>query len=273
MTKATDTLITKKSPQGFMAFLELVESDGVLGALPLQARHWLQSLPWAQRRYVLSLCHLMCATPPEMQAEFLDDYTADGLVSRIIQDRDTQQRVNAYLRQFRIKTELSETVLRSYIRQFYIHSAQDMRQQPDLYLESALKLVASSEERNSVFNYVLGFELIKQIFQMSWSQQERLYRLQISQEEFIKNYIKPIRHTHRLNSIIVPKDEGLFFARRDYYVQLPDISGKRLVELVMATFTTAIVTNFGFGIIRHPNSFQFEYDYVYGPEPSEAILG
>ncbi|MEO0490696.1 MAG: cobyrinic acid a,c-diamide synthase, partial [Cyanobacteria bacterium J06659_2] len=125
-----------------MAFLDRIDSDGVLGALPLQARHWLQSLPWAQRRYVLSLCHLMCATPPEMQAEFLDDYTADGLVSRIIQDRDTQQRVNVYLKQFRINTDLSETVLRSYIRQFYIHSAQDMRQQPDLYLESALKLVA-----------------------------------------------------------------------------------------------------------------------------------
>lgn len=272
MTHSPDPHRSKDSPQDFMTFLELVEADGVLGSLPLQARHWLQSLPWAQRRYVLSLCHLMCATPPELQAEFLDDYTADGLVSRIIQDRDTQQRVNAYLSQFRISTELSEAVLRSYIRQFYIHSAQDNRQQPDLYLESALKLVASSEERSSVFNYVLGFELVKQMFQMSWSQQERLYRLQVSQEDFIRTYIKPIRHTHRINSIVVPKDEGRFFARRDYYVQPPNIGGKRLIELVMATFTTDVVTNFGFSIIRHANAFQFDYDYIFGPEPSEAIL-
>ncbi|MFE4107161.1 cobyrinic acid a,c-diamide synthase [Almyronema epifaneia] len=248
------------------------ETDTVLGTLPIKAKEWIESLPWEKRRYVLSLCHLMCATPPELQAEFLDEYTADGLISRIIQDRDTQQRVNSHLRQLHIKTELSTTIIRRYIRQFYVHSAQDMRQQPGLYLESALKLVASTEERNSVFNYILGFELIKLMFRMSWSQHERLYRLQISQEDFIRQYIRPIQYAHRINGLIVPKDEGLFFARRAYFVQIPKISGKRLTELCMATFSTDIVTNFGFSIIRHPNSFQFDYAYIYESEPTEAIL-
>lgn len=248
------------------------DSDPVFGSLPTAAKQWLESLPWAQRRYVLSLCHIMCATPPELQAEFLDDYTADGLVSRIIHDKDTQQRVNAYLERFHINLRLNEGVLRRYIRQFYVHSAQDTRQQPDLYLESALRLVASSEERNSVFNYALGFELIKLMFQMSWSQHERLYKLQVSQEDFISLFIKPIQHAHRINGIIVPKDEGYFFARRDYYVQIPQLSGKRLIELVMATFTTSVVTNFGLSIIRSPNSFQFDYDYIFEPEPEEAIF-
>jgi hypothetical protein len=250
----------------------LQDNDNVLGSLPNAARQWIEGLPWEQRRYVLSLCHLMCATPPELQAEFLDDYTADGLVSRILCDRDTQQRVLAHLRKFRITTQLSEAVLRSYIRQFYVHSAQDTRQQPDLYLESALKLVASSEERNSVFNYVLGFELIRMMFQMSWAQHERLYRLQVSQEDFIKNYIRPIQHAHRINGIVVPKDEGQFFARRDYFVHVPHLYGKRLVELVMATFTTEVVASFGFSIIRHSNSFQFDYDYVYEPEPAQLTV-
>lgn len=249
------------------------DHDHVLGSLPHEARQWLEGLPWEQRRYVLSLCHLMCATPPELQAEFLDDYTADGLVSRVLQDRDTQQRVNNFLKKFRIETELTEMVLRSYIRQFYVHSAQDTRQQPDLYLESALRLVASTEERNSVFYYVLGFELIRLMFQMSWSQHERLYRVQVSQEDFIRYYIKPIQHAHRLNGIIVPKDEGQFFARRDYFVQKPEIHSRLLIELVMATFTTDVVVGFGFSIIRHPKSFQFDYDYIYAPESSEAIFG
>lgn len=248
------------------------DNDPIFGALPQKAQVWLEGLPWEQRRYVLSLCHLMSASPPEIQAEFLDDYTADGLVYRVIQDQDTKQKVSSYLEQFHINTQLTEVVLRSYIRQFYIHSAQDVRQQPDLYLESALRLMISTQERSSVFSYVLGFELIKLIFQMSWAQMERLYRLQVSQEDFIRTYVRPIQHTHRINNIIVPRDEDQFFARRDYFVQRPQLHGKRLVELVMVTFTAQVVGNLGFNIIRTPNSFQFDYDYIYAPEPAEAIL-
>jgi hypothetical protein len=135
------------------------DNDPIFGSLPAEAKAWLEGLPWEQRRYVLSLCHLMSASPPEVQADFLDDYTADGLVYRVIQDQDTTQKVSGYLQKFHITTKLTEAVLRSYIRQFYIHTAQDARQQPDLYLESALRLMISSQERKSVFSYVLGFEL------------------------------------------------------------------------------------------------------------------
>lgn len=182
----------------------------VLEQLPPSARAWVEGLSWQHRRYVLSLCHLMCAAPSEVQAEFLDEYTADGLVSKKLEDQETRQRVRQYLKDFHIDTQLTEAVLRSYIRQFYIHSAQDTRRQPDLYLKSALRLVFSTEERNNVFNYILGFELLKMMFQMSWLQQERLYRLQRNQEEFVSSYIKPIRHAHQINSIIVPKDQGVF---------------------------------------------------------------
>lgn len=240
--------------------------DNVLDRLPNEARNWFESLPWHQRRYVLSLGYLMCAAPPEVQAEFLDGYTADGLVSKKLEDRDTKQRVREYLKQFRIATELTETTLRTYIRQFYIHSAQDARRQPDLYLEAALRLVFSTEERNNVFNYILGFELLKMMFGMSWLHHERLYRLQRNQEEFVALYIRPIQHAHRVNSIIVPKDEGVFFAKRYHFVQIPDVAQKKLVELVIATFTTDVVSNFGFSLIRHGNSLVFDYDYIFQGE-------
>jgi hypothetical protein len=238
----------------------------VLEQLPPAARVWVEGLSWQHRRYVLSLCHLMCAAPSEVQAEFLDEYTADGLVSKKLEDQETRQRVRQYLKDFHIDTQLTEGVLRSYIRQFYIHSAQDTRRQPDLYLKSALRLVFSTEERNNVFNYILGFELLKMMFQMSWLQQERLYRLQRNQEEFVNSYIKPIRHAHQINSIIVPKDQGVFFARRDYFVEKPIISPRKLVALVMATFTTETASSFGFMIIRHPNSLCFNYDFIFQDE-------
>ncbi|MBW4658099.1 MAG: cobyrinic acid a,c-diamide synthase [Drouetiella hepatica Uher 2000/2452] len=240
--------------------------DSILAKLPAEARVWVESLSWHQRRYMLSLCHLMCASTPEIQAEFLDDYTADGLVSRKLEDQETKQRVGQYLSDFHIQTELSEAVLRSYIKQFYIHSAQDTRRQPDQYLQSALRLVFSSEERNNVFNYILGFELLKMMFCMSWLQHERLYRLQRSQDEFINVYIRPIQHAHRINGIVVPKDEGVFFAKRNYFVQQPEISPKKLIELVIATFTTEMTSSFGFSVIRHGNALCFDYSYIFQPE-------
>ncbi len=241
-------------------------SGTILKKLPPRAKEWVESLPWHHRRYMLSLCHLMCAASPEMQAEFLDDYTADGLVSRKLEDRETEQRVRDHLKNFGITTELNAMVLRQYIRQFYIHTAQDARRQPDLYLESALRLVFSTEERNNVFNYILGFELLKMMFRMSWFQHEKLYRIQRNQEEFIVTYVKPIQHAHRVNGIIVPKDEGVFFAKRNYFVQVPEFSEKKLLELVIATFTTDVATNFGFSTMRHPNALTFDYDYLFNSD-------
>jgi hypothetical protein len=255
----------------FAEYSEYSDFEGILAKLPPEAKQWAESLPWTQRRYVLSLCHLICAAPSETRAQFLDDYTATGIISRVIADRDTKQKVKEYLNQFRLNSSLDESVLRNYIRQFYIHSAQDTRRQPDRYLESALRLVMSTEERNNVFNYILGFELIKMMFRMSWYQHEKLYRLQRNQEEFIRTYIKPIQHTHKINQIIVPKDEHMFFARRDYYVQPPVIAERKLIELAIATFTTEITTNFGFSIIRHPDALVFDYDYIFESD-QEAIF-
>lgn len=245
--------------------------ENILRKLPPEAKEWAESLPWNQRRYVLSLCHLLCAASPSVQAEFLDEYTANGLIAKLVENQDIKQKVLLNLKRFRIATKLSETEVRNYIRQFYIHSAQDARYQPDLLLESALRIVASTEERNHIFNYILGFELLKMLFQMSWFQHERLYRLQRNQEEFISLYIRPIQHAHRVNQVIVPRDERLFFARRDYFVQKPKLSKKKLTELAIATFTTEITSSFGFSIIRHPDAMMFDYDYIFKSDQDEIF--
>jgi hypothetical protein len=202
----------------------------------------------------------------------LDEYTADGLVSKLLEDTDTIHRIKQYLIRFQIKTRLTETVLRTYIRQFYIHSAQDARCQPDYYLESALRLSLNPQDKDKAFYYILGFEILKIMFKMSWNQHERLARLQRNQEEFIKNYIKPIQNTHRLNGIIVPKDEKIFFASRDYFVKQPQMTVKKLIELIMATFTTEQVIHFGFGITRHVRALEFDYDYIFNMAEPESVF-
>jgi len=243
------------------------DETSLLDNLPIAAKLWAENLSWQERRYLLSICFLMNAASPDVQARFLDEYTADGLVSRMLADQDTLNQVKLHLQNLQIDNPLDEPTLRDYIRQFYIHSAQDIRIQPEIYLESALRLVARSEERNDVFNYILGFEILKVIFQMSWLEQERLYRLQKNQEEFFHNYIKPIQHTHKINGIITPKNETMFFARRDYYVQRPQVTPRKSLELLMATFTTQVVIGLGFGVIRHRKSLEFDHDYIYSSEP------
>jgi hypothetical protein len=254
-----------------LPFVQQAQGSGIFRVLPEPAREWVEQLSWQERRYVLSLCHLLCAASTEIQAEFLDDFTADGLVTRMLTDRDTKQRVEYYLRQFRVNTALDETTLRHYIYQFYLHSAQDTHRQPDRYLESALRLVTDSQERSYVFNYVLGFELTKMMFQMSWSQHERLYQLQRNQEGFLQTYIRPIQEAHRLNYIISPATEAGFFSRRTHYIQKPQIKGRRLVEIAMATFTAESLSELGFSIIRHVRSFFFDYDYIYQSELEGAF--
>lgn len=67
--------------------------ENVLSKLPLEAKQWAESLPWNHRRYVLSLCHLLCAATPDIQAEFLDEYTANGLIAKLVENRDVKQKV------------------------------------------------------------------------------------------------------------------------------------------------------------------------------------
>jgi hypothetical protein len=248
--------------------IEINNTESILERLPFAAQKWAESLPWNERRYLLSLCHLMCASSPDIQAKFLDDYTANGLVNKLVEDRENYHRVIGYIQQFKIPVSLDESLIRDYIRQFYIHSAQKAHVETSIYLESALKLLYSNAERNHVLNYILGFEVLKMIFQMSWSQQERLYQLQKNQTLFLQTYIKPIQYTHKVNGIIRPDRKGTknFFQRRDFFIQNPNIAPTKLLALTMATFNADTVTNLGFGIIRHPNYLVFDYDYIFHTE-------
>lgn len=257
-----------------MSAINRPSHDPIIDALPPEAQRWLVALPWVQRRYVLSLCYVMCATPPEEQAQFLDEYTADGMVSRIIHDHDTQQRIALHLRRFRIDTQLTESTLRRYIRQFYIHSAQIKHHPTDAaYLEAAIRLMASGQEQDRVVTYILGFELMVLLFSMSWEQHERFYALQPNQEDFFNLYIRPVQRAHRLNGVIVPKDENRFFARREYFIRIPRLKPGQTVALVMASFSPKQISHLGAIVMRHQNALQFDYEHIFQQNSDAAIFG
>ena len=252
-----------------MTSLDIDSTIPILSSLPPEAREWLTTLPWQQRRYVLSLCHLVCATPSAQQAEFLDAYTAEGLISRIVDDADTRQRVNEHLTRFRSEAEIDDATVRKYIRQVYVHSVQDARQRPDLYLETALTLMGSARKHSSVLSYILGFEILKLVFGMSWAQHERLYHLQPNQDDFNREYIRPVQEAHKRHSIVVPKDEKNFFARREYFVKKPSVHPQRLVGLIIESFSADKIIELGFSLLRHHNAIQFDFDYIFNDDENK----
>ena len=101
-----------KQKHKYAGLAQLPHTDTVFQKLPVEVKDWAQSLPWNQRRYVLSLCYILCASTPDLQAEFLDDYTADGLVSKMFEDVDTLNRVKQYLIRFRVNKEIGRASCR-----------------------------------------------------------------------------------------------------------------------------------------------------------------
>lgn len=216
----------------------------------------------------------MCAVSRKTKVKFLTKNPANNLASKIVVGQVSQEVVIQYFQRFHIEKELNEVTLKKYAQQFHIHLNQDLRTHPKFNLESSLLLSQNSREQNnsSILYYILGFEVIKVIFKMSWLQHERLYGLQKNQESFIKTYIKPIQYTHKINGIIIPKDENIFFAKRSYFVKRPRIRDKKLNQLVMTTFTTDTITTLGFLIVRHLNFLVFDYDYIFSNEPESFFL-
>ena len=215
---------------------------------------------------------LMCASSKYKTTDCVENSTSEEVVAKNILEQFPHLIIEKHFRKFHINTELNELVLSNYIKQFYIHLSQDLRTNSDSHFEVALQLISNKKDRNTIFYYILGFEVLKMIFQMSWLQHERLYELQKNQESFIINYIKPIQNTHRINGIIVPRYENIFFAKRSYFVKKPKIKDKKLTELVMATFTTDTVKTLGFLIVRHLNFLVFDYQYIFGNEPESLFL-
>jgi len=205
----------------------------------------------------------MCATSAAHQTEFLDAYTAEGLLSQIADDVDTRYRVNEHLQRFHCEIELNDDTFRRYIRHVYLHSMQAAEHRPELYLETVLILMGSARKRSSVLCYILGFEILKLLFNMSWAQQERLCSLQVHEDDFTQRYIRPVQTAHTQHNIIIPKGEKNFFARRDHYIQQPNIEPQRLVDLIVEVFSADNIIEIGFSLLRHPNSINFDFDYVY----------
>ena len=236
----------------------------------LKLRQLTKNIPLKQWQYVFNICYLICHLSPEEQmkfTEFLEDYVSNYLARKILRDGLLQQLINNHLVQFYLNKKLTKPSIKYYIKQYYFHKYTTLNTEPKVYLELAIRLIYKSEERGKFFSYILGCEIIKMMFKMSWLQHERLYQLQKNQESFINTYIKPIQYAHRTQGIIVPKDEAVFFAKRDYFIKRPQLTEEKVMELLTSTFSQETITTLGLLIIRNLNFLVFDYEYIFNEEP------
>jgi hypothetical protein len=212
------------------------------------------------------------------QSRLLSDYTTDKTIDRIFNAASLKQRVKFHLSRLQRPTEITPHLIKSYVRQFYLHALQDSRCEASRSLQSALQLFVSHDsdaqavvdDRSPLLCYLLGFEIITMLFEMSWQQHERLYYLQHNQEYFFHQYIKPVQTAHRLNDKVVPRDRGMFFARRVYFIQRPSLRPQQLKAIAIATFPAETILKLGFEVIRHPRSFVFDNAAIFD-EPEMAM--
>lgn len=198
------------------------------------------------------------------QSHLLRGYTADKTIDRILNACNLKTSVEQQLKRLEHPNPaLTSDLIQAYVSQFYLHALQDSRSEASGFLQSALQLFVRQDDRNPILCYVLGFEIITLLFGMSWQQHERLYYLQHNQEQFYYRYIKPIQVAHRLNEKIVPRDSDIFFAKRAYFVQRPELRPQQLKAIAIATFPAEAILKLGFEIIRHPRSFVFDHAAIF----------
>jgi hypothetical protein len=199
-----------------------------------------------------------------------DDSTTQA-IDRILNAAHLNHSVQYHLTRLQRPTQLTPSLIQNYIRQFHCHALQDSRRKASSSLHSALQLFVSQDEDlgsivdqcHPILSYLLGFEIITMLFEMSWQQHERLYYLQHNQEYFFHHYIKPIQIAHRLNDKIIPRDATIFFAKRAYFVQRPCLRPQQLKALALATFPAETILELGFEVIRHPRSFIFDHSAIF----------
>jgi hypothetical protein len=205
-----------------------------------------------------------------------DDSTTQA-IDRILNAAHLNHSVQYHLTRLQRPTQLTPNLIQNYIRQFHCHALQDSRRKASSALHSSLQLFVGQDEDlgsivdhcHPILSYLLGFEIITMLFEMSWQQHERLYYLQHNQEYFFHHYIKPIQIAHRLNDKIIPRDATVFFAKRAYFIQRPALRPQQLKALALATFPAETILELGFEVIRHPRSFIFDHSAIFdAPELS-----
>ncbi|WP_044170058.1 hypothetical protein [Kamptonema formosum] len=214
------------------------------GVIPYTFLEDFRSKDPSTRRYLLNSMTLFASISSEQQHQILNDLIQSELLNLAAQSKKyLQDRIADAFNKFCISKNLGENEIAEYCYSYYVSSGI----LPDNMTADSLKKLG---------DFILGIELLKSIFLMSFVEQQRFFELQgnySSQAVLFYRYIKPIR-SKLIKEKVVNRD-----IIGNYYYSRPWVKEMELVDYIFELFNLESILYLG----QTAKNLTFEKEYIY----------
>ncbi len=214
------------------------------GVIPYTFLEDFRSKDPSTRRYLLNSMTLFASISPEQQHQILNDLIQSELINLAEQSKKyLHERIAAAFNKFCISQNLGEKDLAEYYYKYYV-------------ISGVIPDGITSESLNKLGDFILGLELVKLIFLMSFVEQQRFFELQgnySSQAVLFYRYIRPIR-SKLIKEKIVNRD-----IIGNYYYSKPWLNESELLDYIFEVFNLETLLYLG----QTAKNLTFEKEYIY----------
>jgi hypothetical protein len=198
------------------------------------------------RRYLLNSLTLFACISPEQQHQALNDLIQSELVSLAEKTQMyLHDRIHAVMNRFGIDQSGESKRIAEYYYRYYL-------------LSGTVPENLTTEYLTHLLNFILGIEVIKIIFAMSFIEQQRFFEIQgryAIQVMIFYRYIKPIRDKLMDEKLISRDVSG------SYYYTKPSLSEDKVLDYIFEVFKLDTIENLG----ELAKDLQFDLEYIYKP--------
>ncbi len=203
------------------------------------------------RRYLLNTMTLFASISPEQQHQILNDLIQSELF--ILAEKTEKymyDNIKIILSKFGIDKKLNKKDIAEYYYRYYL-------------ITGAIPEKLTAEFLKILVNFVLGIEIAKMIFLMSFVEQQRFFEIQgnySTQVILFYRYIRPIR-AKLIKEKVINRD-----LIGHYYYNRPWVGEHEVLDYIFDLFSLEKVVFLG----SCAQNFTFENDYIYkAPEHLE----
>ncbi|MBO0351709.1 hypothetical protein J0895_22035 [Phormidium pseudopriestleyi FRX01] len=198
------------------------------------------------RRYLLNSLTLFACISPEQQHQALNDLIQSELVSLAKKTQNyLHDRIHTVLKHFGIDETGESKKLVEYYYRYYL-------------LTGTIPENLTTEYLNHLLNFIIGIEVLKIIFMMSFIEQQRFFEIQgryAIQVMIFYRYIKPIRDKLMLEKLLYRDVTGSF-----YYTKV-SLSEDKILDYIFEVFQLEKIESLG----ELAKDLQFDREYIYKP--------
>ncbi|MCT7977963.1 hypothetical protein [Laspinema olomoucense] len=198
------------------------------------------------RRYLLNSLTLFACISPEQQHQALNDLIQSELVSLAEKTQNyLHDRIHTVLQHFGIDEAGESKRIAEYYYRYYL-------------LTGAIPENLTTEYLTHLLNFIIGIEVIKIIFRMSFIEQQRFFEIQgryAIQVMIFYRYIKPIRDKLIQEKLISRDVSG------SYYYTKANLSEDKILDYIFEVFKLEKIETLG----ELAKDLQFDREYIYKP--------